>query len=146
MYRADGMIEDLCRTSSDVVILATPNLWFPVIAHDTRLPFAHWLPIPLRKIYARAFGRTGCENDNLFWSPRMLKREMKGFRRLSKWLHYASFKKFKRTFPYYLPYGKGKHVSGLGKCKTLYYGLLEKLGIYSHWFSPSLACVFERRR
>ena len=32
-----------------VVLVETPNQWFPVDYHDNKLPFAHWLPLPARE-------------------------------------------------------------------------------------------------
>ena len=143
--RSKAAIEDLCRISRNLVIATTPNLWFPIIAHDTQLPFCHWLPIPLRKIYAKLFNREDREVDNLFWSPYSLQKAMRDFKPISPWLHYASYKNYRATFPYYLPYGRGRDVRQLGSVKKIYYDLVARLGIYSHWLLPSLAYVFQRR-
>ena len=132
-------------TSKDLVIFTTPNLWFPVIAHDTQLPFCHWLPIPIRKAYAKLFNRDKGEVDNLFWSPYSIRVNMKGFKPVSKWLHYSSYQKFLDTFPFYLPYGTGVNVRKMGFSKKTYYDIISKLGIYSHWFAPSLAYVYKRK-
>ena len=137
-------IQDLCRVSSEFVILTTPNLWFPKIAHDTQLPFCHWLPIPLREIYAKLFNRSEKENDNLFWSPLSLKRNMNGFKRVSSWLHYKNYNDYLATFPYYLPYGKGSFVDKPGKAKKFYYGLISSFGIKSYFLAPNLAGVYKR--
>lgn len=137
-------VKDLCRVTREFIVLTTPNLWFPVVAHDTRLPFCHWLPMPLRQVYARIFNRHRSEKGNLFWSPYSLRKNMAGFRPVSKWLHYSSLSRFKETFPYYLPYGRGKHVNKLGKIQGAYYELVSKLGMPSHYFLPSLAYVFHR--
>ncbi|MCF8379126.1 MAG: class I SAM-dependent methyltransferase [Bacteroidales bacterium] len=144
VYRDKKAIPDLKRTSKDLVILTTPNLWFPAIAHDTQLPFCHWLPRPMRIPYARLFNRTEVENDNLFWSPIAVLRQMKGFKPISKWLHYKSLDRFKETFPFYLPYGSGRHVKELGKVKGLYYEIASRFGMFSHYISPSLSYVFKR--
>ena len=145
VYRSKDAIHDLCRISNNLTVITTPNLWFPVVAHDTQLPFCHWLPIPLRKRYAKLFNRQDKEIDNLFWSPSSLQREFKDFQPISKWLHYASYDNFKETFPFYLPYGKGRYVPKLGSKKKMYYDLVSKLGIYSHSLLPSLAYVFQRK-
>jgi ubiquinone/menaquinone biosynthesis C-methylase UbiE len=137
-------IQDLCRVTSEFVVLTTPNLWFPKIAHDTQLPFCHWLPIPLRKIYAKLFNRSEKENDNLFWSPLSLSRNMNGFKRVSSWLHYSNYNNYLATFPYYLPYGKGSFVDKPGKSKKFYYGLISRIGIKSYFMAPNLAGVYKR--
>ncbi|MEZ5082509.1 MAG: class I SAM-dependent methyltransferase [Bacteroidales bacterium] len=144
VYKDHNAILDLHRTSKDLVIITTPNLWFPVIAHDTQLPFCHWLPVPIRKPYAKLFNRTIFQNDNLFWSPVTLRKHMKGFKPVSKWLHYKSLDRFKETFPFYLPYNSGRYVKKLGTAKKLYYELAAKLGMASHYVLPSLAYVFKR--
>lgn len=145
VYRDKEAIPDLCRVSADLLIFTTPNLWFPVIAHDTRLPFCHWLPVYLRKPYAKLFKRENEENDNLFWSPISLRKYMNGYKPVSKWLHYSSLKRFKETYPFYLPYGNGSYVEKIGFFKNLYYEIISKLGMYSHYLSPSLSYVFKRK-
>lgn len=146
VYRDTGTIHDLCRVSNDLVIITTPNLWFPIIAHDTQLPFCHWLPIPIRKTYAKLFSRGTVENNNLFWSPYFLQKNMVGFKPISNWLHYSSLKKFRDTFPFYLPYGKGRYVNKLGYAKKIYYEIISRLGMYSHYMVPSLSYVFKREK
>jgi SAM-dependent methyltransferase len=145
VYRNPMAVPDLCRITRNFLVITTPNLWFPVIAHDTRLPFCHWLPVNLRKPYAKLFGRENEENDNLFWSPVSLRKQMNGFKPVSKWLHYSSLKKFKQTYPFYLPYGNGSYVRKPGRMKMLYYSIIAKLGLFSHYLTPSLSYVFKRR-
>jgi len=137
-------IRDLCRVTEELVVLTTPNLWFPKIAHDTQLPFCHWLPIPLRKIYAKLFNRSKKENDNLFWSPISLNRNMNGFERVSTWLHYSNYNNYLASFPFYLPYGKGSIVNKPSKIKKIYYELISKIGKKSCFFTPNLAGVYKR--
>jgi ubiquinone/menaquinone biosynthesis C-methylase UbiE len=137
-------IYDLCRVSNDLVILTTPNKWFPIIAHDTQLPFCHWFPIPLRKIYAKLFDYKNRENGNLFWSPLSLQKNMKEFKPISNWLHYKSLDNYIKTFPCYLPYRKGKYISKIGNLQKMYYNIISKFGIYSHYLTPSLSYVFKR--
>ena len=144
IHRSNDAIRELGRISRDLVVLTTPNLWFPIIAHDTQLPFCHWLPIPMRRIYARLFNRTDRENDNLFWSPYTLKKQMQGFKPISNWPHYSSYKNFLDTFPFYLPYGSGSYVKRMSFFKKAYYNIVSKFGIFSHWVVPSLSYVFKR--
>ena len=63
--RSRQAVRDLGRVSAEMIVITTPNLYFPVIAHDTGLPFCHWLPLPLRARYAELCGRRERENDNL---------------------------------------------------------------------------------
>lgn len=140
----DAAVRDLARISRDIVILTTPNLWFPVIAHDTELPFCHWLPMSLRQHYAKLFKRTDKENNNIFWSPRKVRELMPGYRVASGFLHYRSLEDYLGTFPFQLPYiGRGK-VEGPGRLQGLYYRLASLLGNSSTFVLPNLACVFRR--
>lgn len=138
------LVQELCRISKTFIILTTPNLWFPVIAHDTGLPFCHWLPVRYRKKYAHLLNRHQMEYDNLFWSPTTLLKQMKGFKPVSRWLHYKSLQHFKDTYPFYSPYGKGKYVKKPGFTKTLFYEIVSRLGMWSHYIVPSLSFVFQR--
>ena len=98
----------------------------------------------MRKPYAKLFGKDAGETDNLFWSPYALRKNMAGFKPISKWLHYSSLQRFKETFPFYLPYGDFHYVNGLGKAKKLYYEIASRFGIYSHYLTPSLSYVFKK--
>ncbi len=144
-YRRQNVIVEINRISKDLLIITTPNLWFPIIAHDTSLPLCHWLPIPLRKIYARIFNRLDRENDNLFWSPIKLNRGLKEFVRVSKFLHYKSYKKFLDTFPIYLPYGSFKFQKELSTFRKIYFGLVSKNSKLCFYLLPNLASVYKRK-
>lgn len=137
---------ELCRVCDDLLVATTPNRWFPVVAHDTRLPFCHMLPRPLRRLYARLAGRLDREQGNLFWSPPGLDRRLAGFRRVSGFLHYASLDRYLETFPYYMPYDHGYWEHAPGGKKLRYYRFLAPLGGASHYFLPNLAGVFRRER
>jgi ubiquinone/menaquinone biosynthesis C-methylase UbiE len=145
MKRSRAAVRDLARICSDMLVITTPNLYFPVIAHDTQLPFCHWLPVKLRRAYAAMFGRSECENDNLFWSPRSLFRDLPEFELASRFLHYASRASYESTFPIYVPYVGGGLRRGDGRLKSMYYELAGRLGRYSVYVMPSLACALRRR-
>ncbi len=138
-------VADLARLPRDLAIITTPNLWFPVIAHDTRLPFCHWLPMPLRRIYARAFGRQNAENDNLFWAGPGLGRHLHAYRPVSGFLHYSSLTDYVATYPFHLPYVGGGVQTRVGKAKHLYYSIAARLGPASRYIMPNLAMVWQRR-
>ena len=146
VYRDRRAVRDLARVTRDLLVVTTPNLWFPAVAHDTRLPFCHWLPLSLRKIYARLCHRSHYEHDNLFWSPTTLERELPGFRRVSRFLHYASLEKYLETYPFWLPYGEGadRLVPRIGWAKRTWYRVASHAGVRSHWILPSLAGVYRR--
>ena len=135
---------NLARVTKGHIVLTTPNRWFPVIAHDTRLPLCHWLPMPLRQGYARIFGRTDRENDNLFWSAPQLERGLRGFTRSSRWMHYPSLQDFLDTYPHYMPFQGGKWVDRLPALRKAYYRLASPLGSSSRYVLPTLAGLYSR--
>ena len=138
-------IRDLSRVSAEALVITTPNLYFPVISHDTKLPFCHWLPLGLRARYAKICGRADRENDNLFWSPRALMRGLPDFEVVSPFLHYASRADYLSTFPFYLPYVGGGMRHSDGRLKSVFYALAALLGRHSIYVMPSLACTLRRR-
>lgn len=146
VYGDPKPVHDLARLSRDLLIVTTPNKWFPVIAHDTRLPFCHWLPVPLRQRYAAAFKRQGCENDNLFWSPTSLQRLLSGFTPVSGFLHYRSLDDYVATYPFHLPYVGGGLQTHVGAAKLAFYKLAAQLGPTSRYVLPNLASVWRRTR
>jgi len=143
-YRDPLVLEDLRRVSDNLLIITTPNLWFPIIAHDTSLPFCHWLPIPLRKLYAKLFNRLDRELDNLFLSPKKLEKALQNFQRTSTFSHYSTYKKYLNTFPFYNPYGSLKYEFKLSITKRIYYRLIPKTKRFGNYFTPNLASVFKR--
>jgi hypothetical protein len=143
--RSRPAVRDLGRVAAEMIIVTTPNLYFPVIAHDTGLPFCHWLPLPLRARYAGLCGREARENDNLFWSPRSLLAELPAFRVVSRFLHFASRRDYLATFPIYVPYVGGGLRRRDGRLKSLYYRAASMLGRHSLYAMPSLACTLRRR-
>jgi hypothetical protein len=137
-------VTDLARLSRDLLIVTTPNKWFPVIAHDTRLPFCHWLPVALRRRYAAAFKRSDCENDNLFWSPPALQRLLPGFQPVSGFLHYPTLEDYVATYPFHLPYFGGGYQTQVSASKLAFYRLVSGLGSGSRYVLPNLASVWQR--
>jgi ubiquinone/menaquinone biosynthesis C-methylase UbiE len=144
--RNRAAIHDLGRVSSDALVITTPNLHFPVVAHDTQLPFCHWLSLRARRRYARIFRRTNCENHNLFWSASALLRDLPEFRVVSEFLHYASLSDYRCTFPFYLPYGAGEMRYRDGRIKSAYYAVAQCLGSRALYVMPNLASTLRRRQ
>ncbi|MEL6372939.1 MAG: class I SAM-dependent methyltransferase [Pseudomonadota bacterium] len=144
VQRNRDAVRDLVAMTKRFLIITTPNLWFPVVAHDTRLPFCHQLPLPARQAYAKLFKRQDRENDNLFWSVPQLERLLPGFTRRSSFLHYASYEAYLETHPFYLPYNGGMTVGRPGALKRAYYRAAASLGRRSAYVMPNLAGVFER--
>lgn len=138
-------IRDLGRLSRDLMVITTPNRLFPLIAHDTRLPFCHWLPLAARRAYARLCGRADRENDNRFWSAAELDRLLPEYRVASAFLHYPSIGDYLATLPRYLPYNGGTEVGRPGIAQRTYYRLAATLGGRSRHVLPNIAAVYRRR-
>jgi len=108
-----AFVRELGRITRDVLVITTPNKLFPVIGHDTELPFCHWLPLPARNLYARAFGRIRRQHNNLFWSPRRLLGAMEGFRRVSTFLQFEDYARYREVRAH-----QGGGAGGRGKGKA----------------------------
>ncbi len=104
-----GCIAAMTRAPRHAVILTTPNLLFPKIAHDTQLPIAHWLPASVRRRYAVLFGREDNNVGNDFLTPFDLLPLYRRFRPASRFQTFGSFSEFAHFYPHYLPYGADEH-------------------------------------
>ncbi len=134
-----AFVSELARITRDVLVITTPNKLFPVIGHDTELPFCHWLPLPARNVYARAFGRIRRQHNNLFWSPRRLLGAVAGFRRVSTFLQFEDYARYSEVRAHL-----GGRAGWLGKCKAAYYTLVARLGRRAIYFLPNLASTYRR--
>jgi SAM-dependent methyltransferase len=142
-------VAELGRVADRAVILTTPNKLFPVIAHDTRLPFLHWLPPRRRRWLSGLLGRRKSDLGNQFLTPSDLSPLHREFRRVSRCLVFSSFEAYRNHYPFYLPYlGTGKTwKTAPGAGQALYYRTVSVLlGTHSHWLMPNLAGVYVRRR
>ncbi len=144
---ADAALAELARVARRVVWITTPNKLCPVVAHDTRLPFAHWLPPHRRGAYARLFGRQADDEHNVFVTPGQVLRGLKPFRLEPGFYGFPSFAEFEAFFPHYLPYmGEGvAGVRGLGRAKRTAFALADRLlGPKAFHVLPSLTGLFVR--
>jgi len=121
---------------------------FPVIAHDSQVPFAHWLPRDWRPAYARLFGRRDENYGNDFvwpWDLRPLENE---FKPVSKYQMFGSLDEFDNFYPHYLPYltepfrYREKPPFGM-RAMTAIAG--KSLGRRAYWLAPNLASIWKRR-
>ncbi len=142
VYGDTGAIADLGRVSRDIVLVTTPNRLFPAIAHDTRLPFCHWLPVPLRILYAKAVRRQYTEIDNIFWSRRQLNQILSGYEYIDGFMHRRDYASYMEVYPYYLPYGSGKMVHRIGRMKGLYFALASRVKLLATHMLPNLASIY----
>lgn len=131
-------VAELARISRDIVVITTPNKIFPIIRHDTVLPFCHWLPLWSRNIYAKAFGRQSMQHGNQFWSPFALLRALPNFHRTSRFLQFE-------TYPDYCTAKQlGDPRFGGRSLQRSYFGAVSKLGKHAIFFLPNLASTFRR--
>lgn len=142
-------LSEIARITKSLVVLTTPNRLFPVVAHDTKLPFAHWLPRPLRRLYARPFGRLPMEKGNRFLAPWDLQPLTQKFEPDSRIATFRTLDELKRFYPHYLPYGsdpahrlRQRPNPLLWRYQTVIAALLSTR---SYWLSPNLASVWIRR-
>jgi 2-polyprenyl-3-methyl-5-hydroxy-6-metoxy-1,4-benzoquinol methylase len=133
-------VAQLCRISRDVLVITTPNKFFPVINHDTALPFCHWLPLRVRDLYASAFGRAGRQESNLFWTPGRLLGSAGGFERVSRFMQFASYADYRDAQS-----ASGKPPTLARRCLNAYFALASLLGSRSVYVLPNLASTFRRR-
>jgi 2-polyprenyl-3-methyl-5-hydroxy-6-metoxy-1,4-benzoquinol methylase len=137
------------NVASQIVLITTPNKLFPVVPHDTRLPFVHWLPPHQRKVITRMTKRAHQDQGNQFVSPFDLKVIMDKFRPDSICLTFRSVDEFKASFPLYKPYGSNSRKRLRKTAPTLlsaYYTLVCPLfAKRTYWVTPSMACIFVRR-
>jgi 2-polyprenyl-3-methyl-5-hydroxy-6-metoxy-1,4-benzoquinol methylase len=135
--------------ASQGVLITTPNRLFPAVAHDTRLPFAHWLPSSMREKYARMLNRENMNEDSKFLSPFDLGVLLDKFRPSSSCLAFQSFEEYRNHFPVYLPYGSEERKrlrTRPSAAKAAYYRIAcTMLGNHSYWVMPSLARIFVRK-
>lgn len=133
-------VAELCRISNDVLVITTPNKVFPIIRHDTVLPFCHWLPLAARDVYAGWCGRRHLQQNNLFWSPLQLLRAVHGFERQSRFLQFATHAQYRlaqRSVP-----GKPGLSDTL---QELYFSAVAMTGRLGIFFLPNLASTFRRK-
>jgi 2-polyprenyl-3-methyl-5-hydroxy-6-metoxy-1,4-benzoquinol methylase len=145
VQRKVSALNELNRITKRYLVITTPNGVFPIIAHDTCLPFCHWLPPRIRNIYARLFGRINMQQGNRFWTPWDVAKHLPDFRRDSRFLHYKTSQDYFDLYPFYLPYDKGEWRIAPGKFVGAYLSMVSRLGRVSPYFLHSLAGTFERK-
>jgi ubiquinone/menaquinone biosynthesis C-methylase UbiE len=130
-----AFVDELCRIGADVLVITTPNKLFPVINHDTALPFCHWLPPRARDLYAAAFRRRHRQENNLFWSASRLLGSVQGFERVSRFMQFNDFAEYRdrRT-----PGGPA------ARCLHAYLALAACFGRHAIYMLPNLASTFRR--
>lgn len=88
------------------LVLSTPNRLYPKDGHDTGLLFAHWLPTPVRRRYARLRGAP-VQQLCRFLSPFELERALPDFSRATKLYNFDDLDEWLEQYPCFFPYGAG---------------------------------------
>lgn len=142
-------VRNMARIAKEAVVLTTPNFLFPVVAHDTELPLAHWMPAGLRHRYAVAKGRGELDRGNQFPMPWNLTPLVAKFRPVSRYQTFETRSEFDRFYPHYMPYGpnhaKRYRTSPRRGQRMMQVALAAALGRYSFALAPNLASVWLRR-
>ncbi len=143
-------VSNIARIARQAVMLTTPNFLFPVVAHDTELPLAHWMPTRLRRRYATAKGRASFDHGNQFPLPWDLAPLLAKFRPSSRYQTFATRQEYDRFYPHYMPYGpseaKRYRTSPRRGQRPLHIALSAVLGRYSFALAPNLASTWLRRK
>lgn len=142
-------LRNMARIARRAVVLTTPNFLFPMVAHDTELPLAHWLPRGLRRRYAAAMGRAELDRGNKFLMPWDLAPLAGKFRPASPYQTFASREEYDRFYPHYMPYGprqvrRWRDAPRRGQ-RAMQTMLARLLGNYSFTLAPNLAGIWLRR-
>jgi hypothetical protein len=142
-------VREIARVTRGLVLVTTPNRLFPVVAHDTGLPFAHWMPRPLRRVYASPFGRLPLEHGNRFLAPWDLRPLAAKFVPDSRFTTFRTVDELKRFYPHYLPYGadSARRTRHRPNPLLLRYQMMiaALLRTHAYWLAPNLASVWVRR-
>jgi SAM-dependent methyltransferase len=139
------ILRDLGRITNDLLIVSSPNKIFPMINHDTGLPFCHWLPNQARDFYARCFGRTHLQAGNHFWTPDQMISALKDFDRISKFLHFPTYRKYRaaQCLPGLTGTGTRARFQHL---RSAYFRVVAASGAKSVYLLPNIASTFRRHR
>jgi 2-polyprenyl-3-methyl-5-hydroxy-6-metoxy-1,4-benzoquinol methylase len=142
-------VNKITSVTKSAVVLTTPNKIFPIIAHDTQLPFAHWMPKLMRKVYSQMFNREQDNIGNYFLGPWHLLSLFEKFTPSSSYQTFHTLKDFDDFYPHYLPYGRDEKKR---KRTAPSKGLRAFVGIsgsifrnYSFLVSPNLSTIWLRR-
>lgn len=127
----DKCIRKINSLTRKLVIVTAPNRLFPIDSHDTRLPFAHWLPKTLRRAYCSAFGQDDIPLNH-YPGPWNLLANLKSFRPISKALVFENTDAWRRAYPLLIPYQYGGYRSRPPRSQEIVLSFLSTvLGRYS---------------
>ncbi|MGD9048956.1 MAG: class I SAM-dependent methyltransferase [Anaerolineae bacterium] len=142
----DECIQVMASATKRLIVLTTPNKLFPVIRHDTKIPFAHWLPKDLRRRYVRLFGKQD-RAGNDFVSPLRLQPLRAQFQPVSTVLTFPSVAAWEASYPYHSPYGTKDRLRARPPVwlKAWYMLLATVLREQAYLLSPNLCSIWARK-
>lgn len=139
-----SVVQELGRVTRELLVISSPNRNFPVIGHDTKLPFCHWLPLPIRDRYATFFRRMHLQDNNFFWSPGMISAALLDFGKESRFLQFRSYRDFcdarNRAHRHAPTYGSKSRAAV--RC---WLWVVALFGAQSVHLLPNLASTFRRK-
>jgi SAM-dependent methyltransferase len=137
-------VHELARVTRQLLVVSTPNRLFPIINHDTKLPFCHWLPLNWRDRYATAMGRQDYQHSNHFLAPSDLTVGLAEFRRVSGFLQFPSYAAYQEATG--AP-PEGSLAARLARlAKDAYLSLAGRIGCGHMHIMPNLASAWLRQR
>jgi hypothetical protein len=143
----DKCIRKMNSLTRTLVIVTAPNRLFPIDSHDTRLPFAHWLPRTLRRAYCSAFGKRIDLRLNHYPGPWNVLANLKNFRPISKALVFEDISAWRRAYPLLIPYQNGGYRSRPPRSQEIVLSLLSAvLGRYSFVATWNLSSMWMAKR
>ncbi len=135
-------INNIIRITAKLLIITTPNQLSPLVSHDGKVPFSHWLPKDLRKHYVRLFGKK-IVHFNDFVSFFDMLPILQKFQPQSKTLTFPSYEAWLSHYPFYSPYSKGTWKHSPSMPMKLFFLVTSKLfGRYAFVVCPNLACIW----
>jgi len=142
----DKCLNVMARATNSIIILTTPNKFFPLVIHDNKIPFSHWVPSQFRNRYTSLFGLNE-KHPNDFVSPLRLKIFKNKFRPSSVTLTFASYRDWKSSYPFCSPYNSGNRWKEKPPLvlKLLYWTLSIAFGRHCHLFAPNLCRMWIRK-
>tara|TARA_R110000868_G_scaffold259361_9_gene517449 strand:+ start:54228 stop:55064 length:837 start_codon:yes stop_codon:yes gene_type:complete len=142
----DACIELISKSTDKLVILTTPNKFFPLVLHDNKIPMSHWIPSSKRSLYTNLFGVKG-KPENDFVSPLRLKPLRQKFAPVSTTLTFKSYKDWKSSYPFYSPYNYSNRWKDKAPffLRCVYFSLAKIFGKNSYYFSPNLCRIWLKK-
>jgi hypothetical protein len=143
-------IQLMASVAREAVLVTTPNFIFPALAHDTRLPLAHWLPARVRSHYAGIFGRQNLDYGNAFVRPWQLRPLQRKFRVATRFQTFRTAQELNRFYPHYLPYLRDERKRYRQRpprgLRLLHRVLATIFGNHAYAFAPNLMSIWVRRK